>query len=174
MRWWRTEKPGVLQSMGSQRVGHDWDWTTTRYHVPKSGMSRRATQSAIKSMEFNGTEWKQATTATTNFIWLQILQLTSKKLPLTGSSWVSECVLCVHMCRCSIVSNSLQPHGLQPTRLLCSWNFPVRLSFPTPGDLPDSGIEPMSPALAGKFTTTVPPGKLKCQRTATITPKALH
>ena len=22
--WWRTEKPGVLQSMGSQRVGHDW------------------------------------------------------------------------------------------------------------------------------------------------------
>ena len=23
-RWWRTEKPGVLRSMGSQRVGHDW------------------------------------------------------------------------------------------------------------------------------------------------------
>ena len=23
-RQWRTEKPGVLQSMGSQRVGHDW------------------------------------------------------------------------------------------------------------------------------------------------------
>ena len=23
-RWWRTEKPGVLQSMGSQRVRHDW------------------------------------------------------------------------------------------------------------------------------------------------------
>ena len=22
--WWRTGKPGVLQSMGSQRVGHDW------------------------------------------------------------------------------------------------------------------------------------------------------
>ena len=22
-RWWRTEKPGMLQSMGSQRVGHD-------------------------------------------------------------------------------------------------------------------------------------------------------
>ena len=22
--WWWTEKPGVLQSMGSQRVGHDW------------------------------------------------------------------------------------------------------------------------------------------------------
>ena len=23
-RWWGTGKPGVLQSMGSQRVGHDW------------------------------------------------------------------------------------------------------------------------------------------------------
>ena len=23
-RWWWTEKPGVLQFMGSQRVGHDW------------------------------------------------------------------------------------------------------------------------------------------------------
>ena len=24
-RWWRTGKPGVLQSVGSQRVGHDWE-----------------------------------------------------------------------------------------------------------------------------------------------------
>ena len=23
-RWWRTEKPGMLQSLGSQRVRHDW------------------------------------------------------------------------------------------------------------------------------------------------------
>ena len=33
------------------------------------------------------------------------------------------------------------------------------LSFPTPGDLPDTGIKPMSPALAGGFFTTAPPGK---------------
>ena len=25
---------------------------------------------------------------------------------------------------CSVVSNSLRPHGLQPTRLLCSWDSP--------------------------------------------------
>ena len=25
---------------------------------------------------------------------------------------------------CSSISNSLWPHGLQPTRLLCAWNFP--------------------------------------------------
>ena len=31
--------------------------------------------------------------------------------------------------------------------------------FPFPGDLPDPGIEPRSPALADRFFTTVPPGK---------------
>ena len=32
--------------------------------------------------------------------------------------------VCVCVCVCSVVSDSLQPHGLQPTRLLCPWNFP--------------------------------------------------
>ena len=37
-----------------------------------------------------------------------------------------------------------------------------RLAFPSPGDLPNPGIRhlsPMPPALAGRFFTTVPPGK---------------
>ena len=33
------------------------------------------------------------------------------------------------------------------------------LSFPSPGNLPDPRIKPMSPALAGGFFTTEPPGK---------------
>jgi len=36
------------------------------------------------------------------------------------------------------------------------------LPFPSPGELPDPGIKPMSPvspALAGRFFTTEPPGK---------------
>ena len=33
------------------------------------------------------------------------------------------------------------------------------LPFPSPGDLPDPGIEPTSPAMPGKFFTTEPPGK---------------
>ena len=33
------------------------------------------------------------------------------------------------------------------------------LPFPSPGDLPDPGIEPVSPALAGGFFTTETPGK---------------
>ena len=34
------------------------------------------------------------------------------------------------------------------------------LTFPSPGNLPDPGIEPTSPTLAGGFVTTEPPGKL--------------
>ena len=33
------------------------------------------------------------------------------------------------------------------------------LPFSSPGVLPDTGIEPRSPALAGSFLTTEPPGK---------------
>ena len=33
-----------------------------------------------------------------------------------------------------------------------------RLPFPSPGDLPDPGMEPASPALAGGFFTTELPG----------------
>ena len=41
-RWWWTGKPGVLQSMGSQRVGHDWvtelNWRRSiRQHTLRQG-----------------------------------------------------------------------------------------------------------------------------------------
>ena len=37
-------------------------------------------------------------------------------------TWISWCCMCAVL-RCSVVSNSLQPHGLLPTRLLCPWGF---------------------------------------------------
>ena len=45
--WWRTGKLGVLQSMGLQRVGHDWvNWTESfiihficKYFIPFSRLS---------------------------------------------------------------------------------------------------------------------------------------
>ena len=63
----------------------------------------------------------------------------------------------------SVLSNSLQPHGLQPTRLLSSMGFFRQeywsgLPFPPEGGLPDAVTE-RSPALAGIFFTTEPPGK---------------
>ena len=33
------------------------------------------------------------------------------------------------------------------------------LPFPCPGNIPDPGIAPVAPALAGGFVTTEPPGK---------------
>ena len=62
----------------------------------------------------------------------------------------------------SVMSDTLQLHGLQPTRLLCSWGFSRQeywsgLPCPAPGNLPDPGIKPASltsPALAGQFFTT--------------------
>ena len=38
--WWWTDKPGMLQSMGSQRDGHDWatelNWTEQGIRIPVS------------------------------------------------------------------------------------------------------------------------------------------
>ena len=52
----------------------------------------------------------------------------------------------------SVVSDSLRPHGLQPTRLLCPWGFSRQeywsgLLRPPSGDLPNPGIELRSPTL---------------------------
>ena len=70
---------------------------------------------------------------------------------------------------CSVMWDSLQAHGLWPTRILCPWDFPgrdteVSCHFLLPGDLPNPGIEPTSsvaPVLAGEFFTPEPPGKSK-------------
>jgi hypothetical protein len=43
----------------------------------------------------------------------------------------------------------------------CSSGWP----FPSPGDLPDPGIQPAPPALAGGFFTTAPP-EYRCHRSA--------
>ena len=70
-------------------------------------------------------------------------------------------------------AQSVHPIGLFATPWTVAHQVPLslefprqeywsKLPFPSPGDLPDPGIEPMSPeshALAGRSFTTVPPGK---------------
>ena len=50
---------------------------------------------------------------------------------------------------CSVVSDSWRPHGLKPTRLLCSWNSPGKNAgwVAIPFSKGSSGIEPGSLAL---------------------------
>ena len=98
--WWWTGRPGVLQLMGTQRVGHDW---------------------------------------ATKLNWTEL------KLKIDPSCVAST--LCVHVC--SVMSNSLQHHGLQTTRLLCPVRFSRQeswsgLPLPSAGDLPNPGIKAMS------------------------------
>ena len=69
------------------------------------------------------------------------------------------------------MSESLWPHGLQPARRLCPWNFPgtnteVGCHFLLQGIFPmqgsNAGVKPMSlasPVLPGKFFTTAPLGR---------------
>ena len=47
------------------------------------------------------------------------------------------------------------------------------LPFPPPGNLPDPGIEPVSPALAGMFSTTKASGKQIVQEGSKYFPDSL-
>ena len=50
--WWWTGRPGVLQSMGSHRVGHDWWLNWTELKGPKMLFMRKWKQAS------NACEWK--------------------------------------------------------------------------------------------------------------------
>ena len=63
-----------------------------------------------------------------------------------------------------VVSNSFETPRTIVHQAPLSMGFPrqeywIGLPFPSLGDLPDAGIEPTFPALAGGFFTTEPPGE---------------
>ena len=73
---------------------------------------------------------------------------------------------CCAVLSCSGVSDSLQPYGQQPARLLCPWGFSRQeywngLPCPSPGDPPNLGIEPSSLAWQVDSLPSEPPGKPK-------------
>ena len=80
------------------------------------------------------------------------------------AEWFINSAMCVCVCVCVCMSSCVQPFVIPLTvahhALLCM-NFSRQeywsgLPFPTPGDLPNPGIEPaslVSPALAGEFFT---------------------
>ena len=59
----------------------------------------------------------------TVYLLVDIRGLSQKRILLEHSC--TPCIPCVCASSVtSVVSESLQPHGMQPTRLLCSWDFP--------------------------------------------------
>ena len=61
-RWWRTGKPGVLQSMGSQRVEHDWVAEQIPCCLPKP-----STYPLGASVSEKGSLWSAAHHSSLNF-----------------------------------------------------------------------------------------------------------
>ena len=59
--WWWTGRPGVLQFMGSQRVGHDWatelDWTTVFCWIKMSKQVKVKVQ-VLYMYYYCGSHWK--------------------------------------------------------------------------------------------------------------------
>ena len=106
----------------------------------------------------------------------------------TRQTWTSLVFRCKDLCHwgtlltarptpCSLLGSGVSSVSAESLTTLCdpcdpcqaslSMTFPRQeywsgLPFPSPGDLPDPGIEPTSPvfpAVAGGFSTTGPPGK---------------
>ena len=78
-------------------------------------------------------------------------------------TYVFSIIPCL-MRACSVVSDSLQPHGLQMTKFLCPLDSPgkntgVGCHFLLQGNLPNPGIKPGSPALLADSLPPEPPGK---------------
>ena len=68
--------------------------------------------------------------------WAHVLLEKIKSKQMIAWPWVATCFVrstckvqrwprdCSSSVSCSVMSDSLQPHGLQPAKLLCPWNFP--------------------------------------------------
>ena len=77
------------------------------------------------------------------------------------SLFIYASMLCVLIC--SVMFDSLQPHGPSPTRLLCPWWFSRQeywsgLPCPPLGGIPNAGIKPRSLTLQVDSLVSEPPG----------------
>ena len=112
------EVSGGVQSMGPQRVGHDWA-TSLFFH------------------------FQLCTRYQTN-CFIFIISLNSYNSPV-NETFPHFRVEDMHVCMLSysVMSDSLQPLGWQATRLFYPWNFPDKstgMPFPLPGDLLAQGL----------------------------------
>ena len=82
-----------------------------------------------------------------------------------GSEVAQSCLTLFDSMDCSLPGSSL--HGILQARIL-EW-----LPFPSPGDLPDPGIEPRSPTLQADALTSEPSGKPRLLKILSIVPCAV-
>ena len=94
------------------------------------------------------------------FVWfLYWLTILTSFLSYTLSivPWVLFNILYLITVSCSVMLDSLQPHGLWTARLLCPWGFPGKNTrvgcHSLLWDLLEPGIKPWSLCIAGRFFT---------------------
>ena len=143
-RWWRTGKPGVLQSMGLQSQTQLSDWTTATKPADiwlSAGTSLRLAP-ASQRVEPE-TSWPQP--------W-----------PHLGSLLEQYCLLSLFSCwgmSDSFVTPWTIAHQAPLSMGFLGQEYWSGLPFPSPGTLPHPEIKSVSLALTGRFFTTEPPGK---------------
>ena len=83
----------------------------------------------------------------------------------------------LHMCACChfncvwlLVTLWIVAHQVALSMGFSRQEYWSRLPCPPPGDLPDPGMEPMTPALAGRFFTSNTTGKAQCELYTSINP----
>ena len=83
--------------------------------------------------------------------------------PSTPFLQIQFLLKCVQVFSHSVVSNSLRPHGLAHQAPLsvgfCKQEYWSGQPFPSPGNLPDTGMEPRPPTLQADSLPSEPPGK---------------
>ena len=179
------EEHGMLQSMGSQRVRHDWVTLLTHLltYICHSFSSKEQTSfnfmaEVTVSSDFGPQESKTwhwhvsyiepqlPCSAYFHFPWLHFLPIgicpTLWHLGFLSFSLLFTLHL---LCVCTLSHDWLfVPYGLGPARLLCPWDCLRQecfsgLPFHSPGDLPNPRIKFASLALASGFFITESPGK---------------
>ena len=122
--WWWTGRPGMLWFMGSQRVGYDWatelNWTeysiVYMYHIFFIHSSANGHLCCFLVLAIVNSPSEN--TGVHMSFWTKFF---SGCMPRSGNAGSYGSGSSVSH---SVVSNFLQPHGLQPTRLLCPWDSP--------------------------------------------------
>ena len=141
-RWWRTGKPGVLQSMASQRVGHDWATEQEQVNVEDGSMDK----TRLSFILFLG-----FARSSLLLCGLSLVAVSEGQSPVVA--WASHCsgFSCCRTWALGLLGFS--SCTMQASR--CAWSQWLRGMW----NLPRAGMEPVSPALAGRFLSTELPEK---------------
>ena len=139
---WR-EEPGRLQSIGLQRVGHHW------IHLALD--KRKDINFELNCLESNAyfVLVRAPGGSRTPFWWFNCER---KKVKVKSFTHVLL-----------FVTLWTVAHQAPPSMGFSKQEYWSGLPFPSPGDLPDPGIEPGSPALQADALPSEPPGKPNCR-----------